>query len=214
MRIQEIWRYPVKSMAGEMLTSAVLDENGIRGDRLLQVRDAAGQVITSRTNPGLLAHQGSLDAQGGILVDGRPWKSTDVARDIETAAGKGAHLVESEPEQRFDILPLLIATDGKLAAVGYDRRRFRPNLIIEGVEGLSERDWEGGQLRIGSVVVQLEDLRTRCIMTTYDPDTQKRDVSVLQRIRREFDGRLGLNASVLKSGSVEVGCVVEFLPAR
>ena len=60
-------------------------------------------------------------------------------------------LVQSSQDDRFDILPLLVATDGMLAAVGYDRRRFRPNLVIGGVPGLSERQWEGARLRIGPV---------------------------------------------------------------
>ena len=43
------------------------------------------------------------------------------------------------------------------AAVGYDSRRFRPNLVIAGVEGLAERQWEGKQLRIGKVVIGMDD---------------------------------------------------------
>jgi len=212
MWVEEIWRYPVKSMAGELLQAGEVGENGIAGDRLLQVQDAGGRVITSRTNPGLLGHRGAFNASQ-ITVDGRPWQSAGVARDVETAAGKGSRLVESKEDHRFDILPLLIATDGMLTAVGYDRRRFRPNLIIGGVDGLAERGWEGGQLKIGNVVIGLDDLRTRCIMTTYDPDTQKRDVGVLQRIRREFNGRLGLNARVIVPGKITVGDSVEFVPA-
>src|SRR4051794_10927069 len=127
MRVQELWRYPVKSMAGEILQTAELTANGIAGDRILQVRGAAGRIISSRTRPLLLRHHAMLGRGDEILVDGRPWNSADVTRDVEMAAGAGARLVESNPEQRFDILPLLIATDGMLAAVGYDRRRFRPN---------------------------------------------------------------------------------------
>jgi uncharacterized protein YcbX len=85
----------------------------------------------------------------------------------------------SEPENRFDILPLLVTTDSMLATIGYDRRRFRPNLVVGGVTGLAERQWEGGALRIGDVVIGIEQLRTRCIMTTYDPDTLKQDLNVL-----------------------------------
>src|SRR5262249_31226987 len=83
---------------------------------------------------------------------------------------------QGEPGDRFDILPLLIATDGMLNAVGYDRRRFRPNLVIGGVSGLSERQWEGAQLRMRDVQIAVEDLRARCIMTTFDPDTGEQDV--------------------------------------
>jgi uncharacterized protein YcbX len=212
MHVQEIWRYPVKSMAGEILQTAGLTEAGVTGDRILQVRDAAGHVMTARTRPLLLRHRATLGSNHEVLVDGRAWDSGDVARDVEKAAGAGTRLVESELEQRFDILPLLVATDGMLAAVGYDRRRFRPNLVIGGVPGLGEREWEGAQLRIGPVMIGIEDLRTRCIMTTFDPDTGQQDLSVLRRIQKEFNGRLGLNCFVAAPGRISLGDAVELIP--
>jgi uncharacterized protein YcbX len=212
MRLQEIWRYPVKSMAGEMLESAELTDWGVLGDRTVQVRNAAGKIVTARTRSLLLRHHATLGEGGEIFVDGRPWNSADVARDVEAAAGQGSRLVRSEPDDRFDILPLLIATDGMLATVGYDRRRFRPNLVIGGVEGLGERAWEGGRLKIGTALIGVEDLRDRCIMTTFDPDTGAQDLNVLRRVQREFDGKLGLNCFVITPGKVSVGDVVEWTP--
>src|SRR5216683_4938907 len=153
MVIQEIWRYPVKSMAGELLKTADITEHGISGDRIIQVRNASGRIFTARTRPGLLRHRAMLDENGGVLVDERPWNTEQVARDVEDAAGQGARLVRSDAEDRFDVLPLLVTTDGMFAAVGYDRRRFRPNLVIGGVAGLSERQWEGAQLQIGEVII-------------------------------------------------------------
>lgn len=213
MRVQEIWRYAVKSMAGESLAAADLTASGIHGDRAIQVRNAAGKIMTARTRPLLLRHHARLGSDGRILVDGRPWAAEDVARDVIAAAGPGTHLVQSDAEDRFDILPLLVATDGMLAAVGYDFRRFRPNLVVGGVPGLAERQWEGARLRIGPAVIGLEDLRARCIMTTFDPDSGKQEVGVLRRIQKEFNGQLGLNASVLEPGRISVGDPVEFIPA-
>jgi MOSC domain-containing protein len=209
--LQEIWRYPVKSMAGETLEAADLTEGGVVGDRIVQVRNAAGQILSARTRPLLLRHRVVLSSDGQVLVDGRPWSADDVARDVEAAAGAGTRLVQSDSEDRFDILPLLVATDGMLAAVGYDRRRFRPNLVIGGVVGLAERQWEGARLRIGPVVIGLEDLRTRCIMTTFDPDSGQQDLGVLGRVRKEFNGRLGLNSYVVTPGRISVGDAVELI---
>jgi len=198
-------------MAGESLKSAEFTKSGIVGDRIVQVRNAAGQVMTARTKPLLLRHSATLSADNQVLVDGRPWTGEDVGRDVEAAAGAGTRLVQYESNDRFDILPLLVATDGMLAAVGYDLRRFRPNLVIGGVTGLSERQWEGAQLRIDAVVIGMEDLRTRCIMTTFDPDSGQQDLGVLRRIRREFNGRLGLNSFVVTPGRVSVGDAVELI---
>ena len=212
MFVQEIWRYPVKSMAGEPLQSADLTESGIAEDRIIQVRNANGGIMTARTRPLLLRHQATYVSGDQILVDGRPWTDDTVARDVIAAAGAGTRLVRYDGKDRFDILPLLVATDGMLAAVGYDRRRFRPNLVIGGVPGLAEREWEGARLRIGSAIIALEDLRTRCIMTTFDPDSGKQDVAVLRRIQKGFHGKLGLNAYVAEPGRISVGDPVELIP--
>ena len=54
MKVVEIWRYPVKTMAGEKLQRAHLGPLGIEGDRVVRVEDAQEQVITSRSHPRFL----------------------------------------------------------------------------------------------------------------------------------------------------------------
>jgi uncharacterized protein YcbX len=199
-------------MAGERLERVALGPDGVAGDRILQVRDARDRIVSSRSRPALLSHRGTIGPDGEPLVDGLPWASPEVDRNVKAAAGPGARLVREESLERFDILPLLVATDGAVAAFGYDRRRLRPNLLIGGVAGLAERDWERRRLRIGKVLIGLVDLRERCIMTTFDPDTQVQDVGVLKKIRRDFGGTLALNARVLGGGTVALGDAVELLP--
>lgn len=211
MFLKEIWRYPVKSMQGERLESVRAALNGLEGDRILQVRDGRGKMITSRTKPGLLRHRALLGRDGVPLIDGRLWTDPQVTRDVQLAAGNSAHLVQDTSSDRFDILPLLVATDGALAAVGEDTRRFRPNLIIGGVEGLTERGWEEKWLQVGEALVRLANLRGRCVMTTFDPDTGVQDKDLLRRIYSEFDGVLALNASVLRPGTIHVGDPVKLL---
>jgi uncharacterized protein YcbX len=213
--LTEIWRYPVKSMAGERLEEAELGRDGVAGDRIVQVRLGDGEnqrIVTARSRPGLLAHRATLGADGEPRVDGRPWTDPGVAADVERAAGAGARLVRGAAvEARYDILPLLVATDGALAALGLDRRRFRPNLLIGGVEGLAEREWQGRRLRVGGAVVALADLRARCVMTTFDPDTLEQDPRVLRTVVERLGGVLGLNAEVARGGVVRVGDVVELV---
>jgi uncharacterized protein YcbX len=198
-------------MAGERLARAEIRKDGVEGDRVLQVWDASDRIVTARTRPRLLAHAASLDDAGEPRVDGLAWADPEVTRRVEAAAGRGARLRRFEGEERFDVLPLLVATDGSLAAFGRDPRRLRPNLVIAGVEGLAEREWEGRALRVGRAAIGLADLRGRCVMTTWDPDTQAQDVGVLRDIARRFDGRLCLNALVLEPGPVAEGDPVELL---
>jgi uncharacterized protein YcbX len=211
MRIAELWRYPVKSLAGERLDRAVVTPDGIAGDRGVLVADAAGRILTARTHPRLLGLRATLGAEGEPLVDGRPWTSSEAAAAVRAAAGSGAALVRGEGPTRFDVLPLLVATDGAIAALGVDRRRLRPNIVVADVDGLTERGWPGRRLGIGPVVIELVKLRGRCVMTTYDPDTQEQDIEVLRRIAREFDGRMALDAAVIEGGSIAVGDPVTLL---
>jgi uncharacterized protein len=212
MHLAEIWRYPVKSMAGERLTRVEVGPLGLAGDRVVHVEDARGRVITARTHPRLLGHHAISDERGEPLVDGVPWTSDGPGGIVESIAGAGARLVRDDSADRFDILPLLVATDGAIAAFGYEGRRLRPNLVIGGVEGLEERTWEGRCLSIGSVLIGIENLRGRCVMTTFDPDTLEQDRQVLISIVRRFDGKLALNAFVIRGGTVHEGDQVELLP--
>lgn len=208
MHIAELWRYPVKSMAGERLDHVAVGRLGLEGDRLVHARRADGRVATARTFPGLLGHKGTLSPGGEPLVDGRPWNDPSVAADVARIVGPGSKLVRDESADRFDVLPLLVATDGAIAAFGYDGRRLRPNILIGGVSGLDERTWEGRSLEIGGVVIALQDLRGRCVMTTFDPDTLEQDREVLESIVERFGGRLALNAGVAKGGLLRVGDAV------
>jgi uncharacterized protein YcbX len=214
MKLAEIWRYPVKSMAGESLAAAELRAGGIEGDRVVQVWDERNRILTARTHPRLLAHRASLGDDGDPRVDGLPWADPEITRRVEAAAGSGSRLRRYEGVERFDVRPLLVATDGSLAAFGHDPRRLRPNLVISGVEGLGERGWQGRSLRVGKAVIGLADLRGRCVMTTWDPDSQAQDVGVLRDIVRRFDGRICLNASVLEPGRIQVGDEVELGDVR
>jgi uncharacterized protein len=211
VRLAEIWRYPVKSMAGERLAAAELRRDGIEGDRLVQAWSERERIVTARTRPGLLGMRAVLGDDGQPRVDGLPWTDPEVTRRVEQAAGAGARLRRFEHQGRFDVLPLLVVTDGALAAFGRDSRRLRPNLVLAGAEGLSERSLEGRALRIGAAVVGLADLRGRCVMTTFDPDTQQQDVGVLRDIASRFDGRLGLNALVIEPARIAEGDAVELL---
>src|SRR5215471_18749836 len=110
MYVQEIWRYPVKSMAGEVLQSAYLTEDGIAGDRMIQVRGFGRRPATSRTFPDLLGLKATTGANGLPRVDGRPWNDPEVLRAVQKIVGSQARLIEDDNPSRFDILPLLVAT--------------------------------------------------------------------------------------------------------
>ena len=208
-----LWRYPVKSLAGERLPVTAITTDGVTGDRLVQVHGPEG-VRTSRKHYRLLGLRGTLGSDGRALINNLPWDSAEALALVKAAAGPDAWLEGYDGPERFDILPLLVATDGAVAAFGRDVRRLRPNILVGGVEGMDETDWPGATLRIGEVVVRLDSLRGRCPMTTVDPDTLHRDPEVLRDIGRRFGGRLALNADVVRGGTIRVGEAVTLSSAR
>ncbi|MBA3557813.1 MAG: MOSC domain-containing protein [Gemmatimonadaceae bacterium] len=207
-RIEGLWRYPVKTLAGEEIHSAHLSMAGIPGDRIVHVRGPEG-LRTSRRHYRLLGIHGSLGPDGQPLVNGHAWNSGEALALVRAAAGDDARLEAYDGLERFDVLPLLVATDGAVNAFGHGIRRLRPNILIGGVDGLDEIHWPGSELHIGEAIVRLDSLRGRCPMTTVDPDTLERDPEILRDIGRRFNGRLALNAEVLQPGLISVGDSVD-----
>jgi len=75
-----IWRYPVKSLQGERLDVAVVEHDGLEGDRRWGIRDGrTGRILTARRRPELLHAAASYR-------DGRP---VIVLPDDRVAEGPG-----------------------------------------------------------------------------------------------------------------------------
>ncbi len=210
LTVGALWRYPVKTLAGEPLDTAELTADGIAGDRVVHVRGPEG-VRTSRRHHNLLGLHATLGPDGEPLVDGQPWTSPEILDRVRAAAGPDATLARYDGPERFDVLPLLVATDGAVTSFGRDVRRLRPNIVVDGVDGMDEITWPGAQLHIGDVVIELDSRRGRCPMTTVDPDTLTVDRAVLKDIITRFDGRLALNAAVLRPGTIRVGDAVQLV---
>lgn len=210
MRVSELWRFPVKSLRGERLDTAALTEDGVAGDRLVHVQSDYG-VVTARSRAALLGLSATTAPDGQVLVNGMPWQDPRVAELVRAAVRADVALVPYQGPERFDVLNLLVATDGSIEAFGYDSRRLRPNIVISGVAGLAERGWPGMALRIGNAMIGVYSVRSRCIITTIDPDTGEQNLDVLRKIHREFAQKLALNCWVAKSGDISVGDEVELV---
>jgi MOSC domain-containing protein len=209
MEVRELWRYPVKSCAGERVESTFIAASGLAGDRVVQPTTVRGERVTARRFPGLLGLRGSLAHDGAPLVDGHRWDSDEAAELVRAASLDTVFLEHSLRQARFDVLPVSLVTDGAIDALGVDHRRLRPNVVVSGVAGLAERGWDGLAISLCDAVVGVRQVRGRCVMTTYDPDTQERDRSVLQRIVDEYGGRFALDCYVIREGEMCEGDAVE-----
>ena len=214
MYVKEIWRYPVKSMRGELLSASDVLKTGVVGDRQIVVVSAvADRLITARTHPGLLGLQAAVGVDGTVTIDGLPWKTERARLHVSTAAREQVELLDlGDDTDRFDVLPLLVATDGAIEDLGLDRRRLRPNIIIGGVKAQLERTWPGHTIRIGALRIKVAQLRMRCVMTTYDPDTLLQDRQVLRRIVERVGGKTALDCAVSVAGNIRVNDPVAISP--
>lgn len=91
-----------------------------------------------------------------------------------------------------------------------DPLRFRGNLYIEGAEPWAEAGWPGRRLRVGGAVLNVLKMTDRCAATGVEPGTGRRDMDVVQTIRKAF-GHIdcGVYARVEQGGRVSRGDVVE-----
>jgi hypothetical protein len=203
--VAEIWRYPVKSLKGEQLERVELVPTGLPGDRLARIEDDRGTVTALRKQR-MVGVPARIDADGEPEVDGSRWNTPEAAAAIRAVSGDGARIVRAEDgAATFDVAPILVATDGALDELGFDRRRFRPNIVLEGVDGLAEREWLGKKLTIGDAVLKVSEPCERCGMTIIHPDTLEIDPDVLRRVRSELGGVMGMYCKVERPGRIAVG---------
>src|SRR2546430_730994 len=92
MHVAELWRFPVKSMAGEPPGRADVRPDGIAGDRVAYVLGAPGRIVTARTRPRVLGHPATPRVDGEPPVGGRPWRAPGVGPRITGGWGGGGAL--------------------------------------------------------------------------------------------------------------------------
>lgn len=224
MRVDEIWRFPVKSMGGERLIGCDVDERGLEFDRAWGVYDpATGMVLTARREPSLLLLSASVDdgrpsirTQNGDDVSTDSALSTWLGRPVEIrSAADGPATFENplDVDNETDWMQWQSAGttfhDGRSTISfvtratlrDWDVRRFRLNLTLDG-DGEDELD---GVVSVGSCTLSIRKPIERCVMVTRPQPGIERDLGVLKTIIRERDNQLGIGATVASSGRVDVG---------
>jgi uncharacterized protein YcbX len=205
-------RHPVKSLQGESLTRCAASFTGLRGDRHWAVRDVGtGTVLSAKRHPALLLASAQVD-DGGLAVDAGDgvWRrEPDADAALSGLLGRAVTLARAEPAGApfMDAADLHLVTVAELGAA--DARRFRPNVVVDGLATLD--DLLGATLSLGDVVVHLTSRTKRCSMTTAAQPGLPKDVDVLRHLARTSDLRRGVYARVVSIGMVGVGDAVEIL---
>ena len=154
-RLEEIWVYPVKSLAGVSLTAVEIGPTGPGGDRALAVVDAAsGEAVRAKYAPVLATMTPTGDAaadQRDIAAAlGRP------VRLEATTGGAGVAAVHLVSRQAVERATLGDVPDGCSADDP------RANLVLS-LPDDDERTWVGSLLTLGNVVLEVTRTPKHCL---------------------------------------------------
>jgi len=227
--VEQIWRYPVKSMGGERVESTSADENGVRGDRVWAVQDAAGKLGSGKNSRRFARVLGLLgltaryeDVAEPPIVTGADSTDYPVATGaadeyLRSLAGKRVWVRRDTGIMHFDGVPLTLvgtATLDWLAAqlpnVQVEARRLRPNLVVRTSEAFEEEAWLDQPVQIGSARGVFEVILPRCVMVGMAQPGLTRSGAVLKRIGARTDNPLGMaiGGQVTTPGTISVGDLV------
>jgi MOSC domain-containing protein len=228
-RVEAIFRYPVKSMAGERLEAADLGWHGLEGDRRLAFR----RINDRSSFPWLSASK--LPEMVLFCPRRTDGAQTDLPTYIRTPEGADLPVLSehlnAEIGRRYgaavELMQLkhgvfdeasisVIALDtvneiSRLAGIAPDVRRFRPNVVLRSRRSVpfQEDEWVGGVLSFGegddapAVTVTMRDIR--CAMLNLDPDTAKPTPEMMKAVVRVHENTAGVYAAVTHLGRLAVG---------
>jgi uncharacterized protein len=236
-QVETIFRYPVKSMAGERLEVADLGWHGLEGDRRLAFRridDRSGLPwLTASKLPDLILFAPQLrqdGAQGDLPThirtpDGHelPVFSEDLAKEVERRYGAPVQMMHWKngifDEASISVITLDTVDEiSRLAGQSPDMRRFRPNVVVrlQRPSPFQEDAWLGGVLQFGeqddapAITVTLRD--ERCSMLNLDPDSAKPAPEMLKAVVRTNQNNAGIYATVTRTGRLAVGQTIFLRP--
>lgn len=228
----EIFRYPVKGMRGESIPEAELWWTGLRGDRRFAFMNPEDNRsgfpwFTGRRAAEMVRYEAGWV---GAELDGGPdivWVKSpsgrqfylgdaELAMDLEGLFSRPPQLVRFN-RGCFDAMPVSVISRQTIRGIGVavgaklDRRRFRPNLVLDIVAelGETEDDWLGRALKFGdreeSPVIRLNRKNARCAMITIDPETGNKLPQVLKYVAQVRDECVGVYGSAEVTGAIRAG---------
>lgn len=94
----------------------------------------------------------------------------------------------------------------QLAGQKIDVRRFRPNIVVQGVPAWGEFDWVGQEMQLGTARIEITARINRCLNIDVHPETGERDIGLLTLLQKQFHHtQTGVLAKVISNGEVAIG---------
>jgi len=238
-QVEAIFRYPVKSMAGEPLQAADVGWHGLNGDRRLALRRledrGAFPWLSASKLPDLLLFT-PLRREDGVAGDELPTHvrtpegreigvfEEELAAEVQRRHGAPVQMM-SMKHGVFDEASVSVITSdtireiGNVAGRNTDVRQFRPNVLVKSLRPtpFEEDHWVGGVLLFGdgnegpAISVTMRDVR--CSMLNLDPDSARVDPEILRAVVRMNQNNAGVYGTVIRSGRLAVGQTIRLRPA-
>ena len=221
--VEQIWRYPIKSIGGEQLKQTFADARGMRGDRVWAVQDDAGKLGSGKDSRrftrmvGLLHLRASYvdETQPPVITapDGSTHPVATGAADayLQATTGRSVHVRRDTGIMHFDEVPFSLvgtATLDWLASqvnVAVDARRLRPNIVVRTEEPFAEEKWLNRPVRIGDAEVVLDRVFMRCVMVSMAQPGLEAGKVLKQLGKRRSTPCIAVGGHVCRPGSVGVG---------
>jgi len=148
---------------------AVVADAGLAPDERREIADRVTDWVLGTPDARLLRRDGRLPLE--LLGDGGTARFQDRARGFVSLHAHAS-----------------VEAVGGTVPAPVDDRRFRSNVVIEGVPAWSELDWVdgGADLTIGDVRFSVVKTIVRCLAITANPDTGVRDAKLLKVLTGEF----------------------------
>jgi len=216
--VHEIRRYPVKSMAGESLPSVEIDGRGLAGDRWYAVVDGDGKLSSGKHSNRFRRRDAVFDfssrtADDGVRVSGRggEWLVGDADLDTALTEAMGdpvSVLAEAATPHQDGAQVSLVGTASldwcrEHLGVDADRRRIRPNLVVDTSEPFVEETWR--LLALGGARLRPVERIVRCRMVDIAQEGLPPERGWLKALTTSRDMSLGVYLEVVEPGMVRVG---------
>jgi uncharacterized protein len=217
--LHEIRRYPVKAMGGESLAAVRIDSRGLTGDRAYAVVDGDGKLATGKHSRRFRRRDEIFEfaartVAGGIRVTGRDgeWSapSAEVDRMLSDAMGDAVRLLPEAGTPYFDAGQVSLVSTASLEwcrvhlGVDADRRRIRPNLVVDSDDPFVEESWSG-EISIGDVLLCPVERIERCRMIDVAQEGLPQEGRWLKSLTAAREMCLGVYLDVARSGTVAAG---------